>query len=281
MMNIRLTIFLLVSLSLLSGCRSQKEAARPAPAEIPAEIPLQTPQQRMSALCAAYADWEDLSVPIKASVTAKNGLGCSGKAAMKRGEWISISLRMLGFEVASVWVGTDSVHAVDRYHKMYLSESIGEIFGNAGVTVTDIQDLLLGRAFLAGPQGGTLSAALLPSFHTEQAPEGLMMLPVKQPESVEYGFILSPDVNTVAGATVGIAGKYPVTVAYSGFVNTLYAGSFASVADIDFPARKISGSIRWEFEKARWNTGLTNRWTAPRGYRRISGRQLLQTLSSF
>ena len=157
-MNRIITPLLLIALSLLAAsCGSSRAPKQQLPAEIPADISLQTPQQRLTALCGSYAEWEDVQIPVRATLTSKNGLTCSGKAALKRGEWISISLRMLGFEVASVWIDRDSVHAVDRYHKIYLSESIARVMGNAGVTLTDIQDILMGRAFIAGPQGGTLS----------------------------------------------------------------------------------------------------------------------------
>lgn len=280
-MNIRLTLALLLCLTLLSACHSSRQAVTGPNTEIPADISLQTPAQRAGAICASYAEWDDVSLPIKASISSKNGLGCSGKAAMKRGQWISISLRMLGFEVASLWIDTDSVHAVDRYHKMYISESIASLMGNTAVTVSDIQDLLMGRAFLAGPDGGTLTSQLLSRFSVEQEAAGTMLIPRAQPAGLEYGFLLSPDVNGIMAASAGIADKYPVTVTYSGFVTTRFAGSFASMAEISFPARKISGSIQWEFGSARWNTGLTNSWSAPKGYRRITSRQLLQTLSSF
>lgn len=283
MNHIRLTLALLLSLALLSGCRTSRQPSSNSRSSsaIPAEISLQTPAQRAESLCATYAEWDDVSLPLKASVSAKSGLSCSGKASMKRGQWISISLRMLGFEVASLWIDSDSIHAVDRYHKIYLSESITSIMGSRAVTVADIQDLLMGRAFLAGPSGGTLAPALIPSFELDQAAEGLMLIPRTQPAGLEYGFILSPDVNSVMAASAGRAGRNPVTVTYGSFVSTRFAGTFASVANISFPARKLSGSLRWDFDSAKWNTSLSASWSAPKGYRRISASELLKTLSTF
>ena len=218
---------------------------------------------------------------VKASVSGNTGLSCSGKAAMRRGEWISLSLRMLGFEVASVWIDRDSVHAIDRYHKMYLSESISDALAGADVTIADLQDLLLGRAFLAGNDGGTLTDALMQRFTLTPSEEGILLIPHTQPARMEYGFILSPDANTLAATSVGVLDKYPVTATYSRFTATRFAGTFASMVSIDFPARKLAGSLQWDFGSAKWNTGESRSWSTPKGYRRISGTELLRSVTSF
>ena len=127
-MNRQLHIILLAIAALsaaicFTGCSTAKKSAkRDLGSEIPGDIALQTPSQRYTELCKSYADWQDVTMPVRVSVTAPKSISLSARAAMKRDKWISISVRMLGFEVASLFVDKDSVHVIDRYHKKYVSE---------------------------------------------------------------------------------------------------------------------------------------------------------------
>ena len=95
---------------MLGACSAGKKATKATlPTETPAEISQQTPSQRYTELCNSYGWWEDVQMPVRLSLTAPKNLSVNARAAMKRGEWISLSVRMLGFEVASAFVDRDSV----------------------------------------------------------------------------------------------------------------------------------------------------------------------------
>lgn len=270
-----------VVLMVLAACSSQKSVNKKSmETEVPAEVALQTPAQRYSELCRTYGDWQDVALPLKVSLRAPKSISLSARAEMKRGSWIYMSVRMLGFEVASVWVDNDSVHAIDRYHKAYLSESLSRIFGTTGVTVGDVQDLLLGRGFIVGGQGGTFTKAQEGAVRLSASADGLLVLPQTQPIGFEYGFILPADANRIGAATVTVGDKYAATVAYGEFITTTHSGAFASAADFEMvKGKKLAAGLDWNFHSAKWNTGLDRQWKRPSGYSRMSADKILKALT--
>lgn len=265
-----------------TGCSSGKSTqSTPYPTEAPADIALQTPQQRYSALCQSYGEWFDVSMPVKLSLRSPKRLSLSAKAEMKHGQWIYMSVRMLGFEVASIWVDNDSIHAIDRYHKAYLSESLHRLFGNSGATISDVQNLILGRGFILGNNGGMLTPELETKVKTEGSATELLLLPSEQPAGIEYGFIMSPSENNIAAASVSIGEKYAATIKYSSFITTSHSGVFASSADFDMvKGKKIAASLNWDFTSAKWNTDLKRQWKLPSGYSRMSADKILKALTN-
>lgn len=287
---------LVALLLMLSGCGASRQVATKQPAapkEIPAQISKQTPAQRYELLCRTYADWNEVTMPVRLTLTEPKSLNLSARATMKRGQYINMSVRMLGFEVAALWLDTDSIHIVDRYHKAYFSAGVAKAFGNAGLTVNDIQDLLLGRGFLAGPAGGTFTTALAPFLTLHSQPEGVMILPTQKPRNFEYGFVLAPDANRLAATSITIhtaeapTPDHPVitrdgTFLYTDPVTVPNAGAFASSATIRIPLSKpVTANLEWDFAQATWNSGDTRSWRRPSAdYRRLSSDALLRIITS-
>ena len=280
--GLSLPIFLTFMLTLLAGCSSQRGAQKhnKTEAEVPADVSLQTPQQRFDALCRSYADWQDVSLPLSVSLRSPKSISFSARAVMKRGAWISMSVRMLGFEVASVYVDNDSVHAIDKFHKAYLSESIKGLFGNVDVTVADLQDLLLGRGFVIGRSGGTFTPESRQSLGLNASAEGLMILPATKIAGFQYGFIMPPGVNCVGAASLSLGEKYEAVVAYSDYIKTSHSGEFAGLAAIDMvKGQKLAATLDWNFSSAKWNTGADVKWKRPNGYSRMSAEKILKALT--
>ena len=271
----------LLAVIFLTGCSSAKKGAvKQQTGEIPADIALQTPAQRYAGLCESYADWQDVNMPVRLSVTSPKSISLSARAAMKRDKWISISVRMLGFEVASLFVDKDSVHVIDRYHKAYLSESISKVFGSTGLKVADIQDLLLGRGFVIGDAGGTFTPPLATALEFVSSPEGLMILPAIQPQEFEYGFILANDANRIGVASVNVKNRNAGVITYSDPIATRQAGSFAGEASIELmQGKKFAASLKWNFSSAKWNTGEERTWKRPADYSRIDAAAIISKLT--
>lgn len=279
--NIIATLAIAAIIPALTGCRAGKSTSKGMPeGPIPAEITLQTPAQRYKALCAGYGEWQDVSLPVKVTLTEPKSVGFSARATMKRNEWISLSVRMLGFELASVWIDNDSVHAVDKYHKLYLSESVNKIFAGAGVSIGNIQDLLMGRGFLTGSTGGTFTEALASLLNMQPSPDGLIIIPVTDKDAeLKYGFMLSPQANNLLVASIEAGAGHAGTVVYPRFAETP-AGMFATTANLAVVGKKAKATIDWNFSSAKWNSGAKRSWKHPTGYKRISAEKLLKSLSS-
>lgn len=175
--------------------------------------------------------WHILYAPVKISVQQPVALSSSGRATMVRDSLVHISLRILGMEIAQLRATTDSVWVVDKYHKIYSSMPLAGLSAATGLSLADVQNLLLGRAALSD---------------------------------------LLPD----AASRVSFAADNYVT-----------APDGAQVAsDISFTAavkeRNVAGSLRWDFDRARWNEPVDTEWKAPSGYRRIEPEELLKSLKS-
>ena len=268
-------VLVALGLFVLSGCSSLKKTqASGAPQNA-------TARERVDSLAASYADWSTVSMPVRLSISEPKQFSVTAQCVMRRNAYVSMSVRMLGFEVASVWIDNDSVHAVDKYHKRYLSEDFRRFMGGADVTIGDLQDLLLGRAFVAGTDGGTLTPALCSRLRADAMAEGLMLLPVQEPASFSYGFVLDDTANTLAAATVLAGDRHAVVVNYSDYYATP-AGNVASRVAIEtVKGRRIAAALGWNLKSAKWNAGNDRTWKMPSGYTRVSSAQLVKMLSSF
>jgi hypothetical protein len=283
-------VALIAATAMLSGCSSQRSAQTSATggvgtATISAAIAAQTPQQRYTALCESYGEWDDVTVPVKVTLTTPKSMSVSARAVMKRNRWISLSMRMFGFEVASAWIDNDSVHVVDRYHKNYLSESTAKAFGAVGLKVSDLQDMLLGRGFMLGSDGGTFTTAMSDKLLLQPTDNTLVIRPAASANNTaaddfEYGFILSPDYNRVAAMSV-IAGSSEAVVSYGEWISTTNSGDFAGEVDVTVSANlSAAATFTWSFSSAKWNTGVTKAWETPSGYTRLEAAKLLKALTA-
>lgn len=205
-------LLIITIMGALGACSSSRRAA--APAE---NVPVDTA-------------WHSLYAPVKVNISSPMSLGASGRATMVRDSLLLLSLRFFGMEVAQVRADRDSAWLVDKYHKIYTSMPLDGLTASSGLTLADVQDLLLGQAFLPD---------LIPSAAGRVSFEAT-------------GFTTSP------------AGQVASAVEFSAKVKN----------------RLISGSVRWDFDKARWDGPVDTRWAPPAAYRRIQPDELLESLKN-
>ncbi len=266
----------------IAGCRSQKETASAGSdlregVAVPANTALNS---RYTMLTESWKPWNDVEVGVKVSLTSPAKLNAAGKAWMKRGEWISISVRMLGFEVATLWVDRDSVVAVDKFHKKYVSQPTKKLLGDANVTIEDIQDMLMGRAFIAGR--GTASVADRKLFDFEQADNGWYLLPRSQPEMYNYGFLASNTSNALRGAIVEVKNFGTVSANYNDIFESRTCGWFAQEVKLETSrGKKIAVTLRWDLNGSKFNTGVVKSCRIPDNCERIEMSSLTSLLKSF
>lgn len=235
---------------------------------------------RYVALANSWKPWNTLEVSAKVQISSPVKLNGAGKVYMKRGEWISVSVRMLGFEVATLWIDNDTIVAVDKYHKKYLAESTASLFGTAGVTVADMQDLLLGRAFLNGK--GTATSADLNRFDLREADNGWYLLPKSQPEKFTYGFLVSLTANELRGAAIDVDGYGSVAANYADYFESRTSGWFAQTVSVENSrGKKVAATLRWDMNGAKFNQTVNKSRNIPEGYERIPASALASLLKSF
>ena len=103
----------------------------------------------------------------------------SGRATLVRDSAINISMRVLGFEAASLTVLNDTLTAVDKYHKYVFTASMSEILGRHEMSLGEIQDMILGLSIgepreMAFAHGDNPRAVVITFGNFADSPAGAM-----------------------------------------------------------------------------------------------------------
>lgn len=261
----------------LTGCHTAKrQVVSPGSIYIiPAKM---TPQERMAAVIDSLTEWECAVVPVSVTLEAPARMSFSGRAYMERDRSVYISLRKLGFEVAQLYVTSDSIFAVDKFNRRYLAESLEEVLERCPVRIRDIQNMLMGVPFIPGE---ALAAAGF-SFDDTIGQNSWLAIPVRQPEPAQIGYVFSLIDNSLSALAVNSpAGTF--TTQYSDYASTP-GGMMAGTDRLAFSSEKlnVAAQWRWSWNQAVWNAPSELRsFTLPvRGYTRIAAASLLKSLKS-
>lgn len=134
---------------------------------------------------------------------------------MERGNLVILSGRVpLMGEMVRLEIDQDSALLVNKYDKTYAKVSTASLLNRIGVNLTDFQDLLLGRVFLAG--SAPLSRDNVSLFQVSAAVGGnYIVTPKVQRNDCEYGFTLYPDGKMFLAAAFTTDDKYLLQSEYS------------------------------------------------------------------
>ena len=223
--------------------------------------------------------WERLRIPVNINVQSPKQLSVSATAVMERGKSLLLSLQVLGFEVGSLYLTDRTIRVIDKMHKVYIEESIADFCAGFPVTVSNVQDILLGRLFIAGQP--TLSLDTMLGYEAEIiGPQDWLLDPPAPMPGVDYGFRFSPA--DVLMALIVKAGDHePVTAAYGRPAATPF-GPFATSVSFtaSTPKANIGASLEWNFDKARWDKDVELREpSVSSGYKRVSAADVTKMIS--
>ncbi|MCH5222210.1 MAG: DUF4292 domain-containing protein [Muribaculaceae bacterium] len=240
----------------------------------------------------SYVPWTDVTVPVKLTMSAPKSVSLSGTMTMVYGKAISMTFKMFIVEAASVYIDTDSVFFLSKPMGICYAESFERFSAASGLSLCDIQSLLLGQAFYPG--AGTLSADDISLFDllevTEPANDGLFI------------FNMSPRINTTLAEWYFTAAAPRAEVEAMPQVFALNVKAGETTVECTFaqseisPAGKIAAKMQLEgsvkkhkidlviastYSKALWNSGATaNKMKISTGTRILSTEQLLKLLNN-
>ena len=177
-------------------------------------------------------------------------------------------------------VTPDSVFAVDKFHRYLIAEPTEKLTARTGLTVGDMQNALLGRAFLPGQGAATASMSSRLTLGEE---DGMLSIaPADAPAGYTWRMhaaTLDDGRVALADLTVSVDGQAPATAAYTPAAQLSPIGAIATAVDLraSVAGKKIDARLSYTADQARWNTGTTPSLPSLRGYTRVSAATLLKS----
>ncbi|MDE6120314.1 MAG: DUF4292 domain-containing protein, partial [Muribaculaceae bacterium] len=234
----------------------------------------------VAAIADTYGQWTDLKIPVKAELAKPKKFSASGTASMINGKAINVSFRLLGMEIAAAYADNDSVIVNIKPLGSYYAESISRFTSDFGLTLADLQSILLGRAFVPGK--GQITSADAKAFSVSPI-EGseVMLTPKARIKNTEW-FLTADlgDTPCVNGLAVEIKGHKPVLCNMTGQSDTP-VGTIASRIQLRANIQKhdIDASLTLSPSKAEWDNNISiAKPRISKNAKRLSNAQILAIL---
>ena len=275
----KLTVIALAMLMMSCGLIRKTTPQQPVTPSTGQTTPTTVATDPVENVIATLGDWQTLQTGGNISLKAGSNFSSSVQVRMVRDQAILISLRpLLGIEVGKLLITADSLYAVDKVHKRYVAEKVSLLTSGIPVTVSDVQDMFLGRPFVIGK--GTLNEALKPQMEVTTAGNTLEISPTEQYKGYGYTFkfdassrIISLDIVPQGSTTAAYQVKY-------GDVKSTQAGNVAHSINVDATAKKKKFSFSLTYKNIDWNGKVNIDYGIPDGYSRMDASDLFSLFSN-
>lgn len=233
----------------------------------------------VDAVIASLGQWRTMQTGGNIKLSAGSSFSSAIQVRMVRDEAIFISLRpMLGIEVGRLLITADSLYAVDKVHKRYIAEKVSLLTAGIPVTVSDVQDIFLGRPFVIGQ--GTFGEALKEMINVVQGSSALTLSPNEGYKGYGYAFTFDKS-NRVTGLNITREGSAePSYKVKYGAVNRTPAGNIAHNIDVDATVEKKKIAFSISYKNIDWNGSVKIDRNIPSGYKRMSAADLFSLFSN-
>lgn len=269
---------LIMLAAMMTACGTFKKAATVPDTTSTTTTTPNTVTDPVDAVIATLGNWQTMQTGGNIKLSAGSSFSSAIQVRMVRDQAIFISLRpMLGIEVGRLLITADSLYAVDKVHKRYIAEKVSLLTSGIPVTVSDVQDMFLGRPFILGK--GTLNETLKSQVTVGEASP----LVLRANESYKgYGYVFNFD-KTGRIASLNIAPTGNAAAAYQvkySDVRGTSAGNIAHsiVADATIENKKMALSLT--YKNIEWNGNVKIDRSLPNGYSRMSARDLFSLFSN-
>ena len=232
-----------------------------------------------SAIIATLGNWQTLQAGGNINLNAGSSFSSSIQVRMIRDQAIYISLRpLLGIEVGKLIITADSLYAVDKVHKRYIAEKVSILTSGIPVTVSDVQDIFLGRPCIIGK--GTLNEENKSEMTVTQQGNTVVIAPSEHYKGYGYTFtfnknnrIISLDIVPAGSSTAAYQAKY------SDVRNTA-AGNIAHNINANATIEKKQVALSLSFKDIEWNGKVKMDMGIPGSYKRMSARDLFSMFAN-
>ena len=231
------------------------------------------------AVIATLGDWQTLQTGGNIKLNAGNSFSSSIQMRMVRDQAIFISLRpILGIEVGRLLITADSLYAVDKVHKRYIAEKVSILTSGIPLTVSDVQDIFLGRPFIIGK--GTMNESVKAGITVTREGNMVLLTPGEQYKGYGYTFtfdknnrITSLDIVPVSSGTAAFQVKYSD-------VKGTTAGNIAHGINANATVDNKKMALSLTYKDIDWNGNVKIDRSIPGGYSRMSARDLFSLFSN-
>ncbi len=273
----RIFIILLLTITAAS-CSSNRQQAS-VPDAHPGKAPAMR-VDRVQQIADTYTAWTSFYAPFSMKLEKPAKFSISGRATMEYGKNIHMSLRILGMEVGVVYIDSDSAYVADKFHRYLVAVPFSAISGRTGLTVADLQSLMLGRIFYPGKGciGNVYNASDL--FSPANEGSNLLLTPRRTPQGATWYYTVN-DIDALTGLSVEAPDYGDINVTFSDVIQTV-AGNAAARMDANgtVASKNISASSDWNLGRAQWNSSRTASRPDFSSYKRISTAALLKALKN-
>ena len=266
---------MLGALTMATGCSSHRKAQ--GSSQRPARVTAKR-NSEVGQLADTYHRWTDVYMPFNMRCASPMSISMSGRLTMVADESIYMSLRVLGLEVAQVWIDTDSVFVSEKMGKTVVAESLDRLTARTGLKLADIQALMLGQAFYPGQGTLTDASKAETQFSVTHSDDIMLMTPRRTPDGFTWYMSVAAG-PVLAGVTVEPDGLKPFIAKYADPVETA-AGNVASEVSLNgtLSSKTLDALVVWNTSKAEWNQGAKPSKPNWRGYRRLGAQDMLKVI---
>lgn len=265
---------LFIAATLLTACGTFKKSGAAKP-DINTTTTTTTDdtKDQFASIVSTLGEWQTLQTSGNISLKGGNNFSSSVQVRMIRDEAIFISLRpVLGIEVGKLLITADSLYAVDKVHKRYIAEKVSILTAGIPVTVSDVQDIFLGRPFIIGK--GTLKQEYKPTVTVTAEHNTTVLTPNESYKGYGYSFTFDKS-NRITSLDIVPQGSS--TAAYQvkfGDVKSTTAGNIAHDINVDATVEKKKMSFSLNYKDIDWNKQVKVDRNIPSNYKRMSAASL-------
>ena len=269
-------VILIMLVAMMTACGTFKKTTSVSDSTTTTQTSATDP---MAAVITTLGDWQTMQTGGNIKLSAGSSFSSAIQVRMVRDQAIYISLRpMLGIEVGRLLITADSLYAVDKLHKRYIAEKVSILTSGIPVTVSDVQDIFLGRPCIIGK--GTLSESNKSGMTVNTEKNSLTLVPTESYKGYGYAFtfdksnrITSLDIVPQGSTTAAYQVKYSNVQATS-------AGNIAHAINANATIENKKMALSLNYKNIEWNGKVKIDRSLPTGYSRMSARDLFSLFSN-
>ena len=260
--------------AMMTACGSYKKAATVPDTTTTTQTEPTVTTDPTDAVIATLGNWQTMQTRGNIKLSAGSSFSSSVQVRMVRDKAIFISLRpMLGIEVGKLVITADSLYAVDKVHKRYIAEKVSILTSGIPLTVSDVQDIFLGRPFIIGK--GSLSKENKHEVASRREGSTIVLAPIEHFMGYGYAFTFDKS-NRIASLDIVPQGSNIAAyqVKYSDVRGTT-PGNIAHSINVNATLEKKKMAFSLIYKDIDWNGNVKIDKGIPGSYSRMSARDLL------